>query len=109
MEDIIEELVGEIYDEHDEVIEEFKQLSENTYQIDCGADLIKMQELFNIQGEFESTTVSGWVSEQLERIPVAGDEFTFENLAVRVVEVDTKRVLTIEVTVTEPEAEKEEE
>ena len=99
MEDIIEELVGEIYDEHDEVIEEFKQLSEDTYQIDCSADLIKMQELFNFSGEFESTTVSGWVSEQLERIPVEGDEFTFENLAVRVTEVDTKRVLTIHVTV----------
>ncbi len=109
MEDIIEELVGEIYDEHDEVIEEFKKLSDNTYEIDCGADLIKMQELFNISGEFESTTVSGWVSEQLERIPVEGDEFTSENLNVRVIEVDSKRVLKIHVTVSEPQEEKPEE
>ena len=109
MEDIIEELVGEIYDEHDEVVEEFKQLSENTYQIDCSADLVKMQELFNISGEFESTTVSGWVSEQLERIPVEGDEFTFGNLAVRVIEVDTKRVLTIHVTVNQSQEETVEE
>ncbi len=109
MEDIIEELVGEIYDEHDEVIEEFKKLPDGTYQIECSADLIKMQELFNITGEFESTTVSGWVSEQLERIPVAGDAFTFENLTVRVIEVDSKRVLTINVAVAEPQEEQTEE
>ena len=107
MEDIIEELVGEIYDEHDEVIEEFKRLPDGSYQIECSADLTKMQELLNISGEFDSTTVSGWVIEQLERIPVVGDSFTFENLTVRVTRVDSKRVLEINVVVNEDKAEDE--
>lgn len=101
MEDIIEELVGEIYDEHDEVIEEFKRLPDGSYQIECSADLTKMQELLNIPGEFDSTTVSGWVIEQLERIPVVGDSFTFDNLTVNVTRVDSKRVLEINVVVNE--------
>ncbi|MBQ2955240.1 MAG: HlyC/CorC family transporter [Clostridia bacterium] len=108
MEDIIEELVGEIYDEHDEVIEEFKKLPDGSYQIECSADLAKMQELLNIPGEFDSATVSGWVIGQLERIPVVGDSFTFDNLTVSVTKVDSKRVLEINVVVAEPEEAKEE-
>ena len=109
MEDIIEELVGEIYDEHDEVIEEFKKLPDGSYQIECSADLAKMQELLNISGEFDSATVSGWVVAQLERIPVVGDSFVFENLTVHVTKVDSKRVLEINVVVREPEEEATEE
>jgi len=105
MEDIIEELVGEIYDEHDEVVEEFKQLPDGSYQIDASADLVKMQELFNFSGEFDSVTVSGWVIEQLGTIPVEGDAFTFGKLSVRVSKVDAKRVLEIIVVVSEPAAE----
>ncbi len=109
LEDIIEELVGEIYDEHDEVVEEFKKLPDGSYQIECTADLTKMQELLNIPGEFDSTTVSGWVIEQLERIPVVGDSFEYDHLSVRVTKVDSKRVLEINVTVREAEAQAEEE
>jgi len=109
MEDIIEELVGEIYDEHDEIIEEFKKLPDGSYQIDCTADLPKLQELLNLSGEFDSATVGGWVLAQLERIPVVGDAFEYDNLSVRVTKVDSKRVLEINVTVKEPEEEAKEE
>ena len=107
MEDIIEELVGEIYDEHDEVVEEFKLLPDGSYQIDASADLVKMQELFGIVGEFESVTVSGWVIEQLGTIPVEGDAFTFGKLSVRVTKVDAKRVLEIQVIVSEEASDEE--
>ena len=109
MEDIIEELVGEIYDEHDEVVEEFKKLPDGSYQIDCTADLSKMQELLDLKGEFDFATVSGWVLAQLERIPVVGDSFEADNLCVRVTKVDSKRVLEINVVVKEPEETTEEE
>lgn len=109
MEDIIEELVGEIYDEHDEVIEEFKKLPDGSYQIDCTADLNKLQELLSIRGEFDSATVSGWVVQQLERIPVVGDSFEYDNLSVRVTKVDSKRVLEINIVVNEAEETAEEE
>lgn len=102
MEDIIEELVGEIYDEHDEVVEEFKRLPDGSYLIEGSAELSRIQELLHIPGEFDSATVSGWVIEQLERIPSVGDAFEFGNLSVRVTKVDNKRVLEISVTVNEP-------
>lgn len=100
MEDILEELVGDIWDEHDEVIEEFTKLGEDTYRIKCTADLDEMFELFEIDGEIESdsVTVSGWVMEQVGRIPVEGDKFTYENLDVTVSSTDNKRVLEILVT-----------
>ncbi len=109
MEDIIEELVGEIYDEHDEVVEEFKQLPDGSYQIDASADLVKMQELLGFGGEFDSVTVSGWVIEQLGTIPAEGDAFTFGKLSVRVTKVDVKRVLEINVVVNEESSEEESE
>ena len=100
MEDILEELVGDIWDEHDEVIEEFTKVSDDTYRIKCSADLDEMFELFEIDGEIESdsVTVSGWVMEQIGRIPVEGDKFTYENLDVTVSSTDNKRVLEILVT-----------
>ena len=100
MEDILEGLVGDIWDEHDEVIEVFAKVSADPYRIKCSADLDEMFELFEIDGEIESdsVTVSGWVMEQIGRIPVEGDKFTYENLDVTVSSTDNKRVLEILVT-----------
>lgn len=110
MEDILEELVGDIWDEHDEVIEEFTKLSENSYRIKCSADLDEMFELFDLDGESESdsVTVSGWVMEQLGRIPLMGDRFIYENLDVTVTATDNKRVLEILVNVIPKENEDDE-
>ncbi|MDO4281640.1 MAG: hemolysin family protein [Peptococcaceae bacterium] len=95
MEDIIEELVGEIWDEHDEVVEEFHKQADGAYVIDCAADLDDMYDLFQIKGECEASTVSGWVLEQIDRIPKVGDHFTAEGLEVRVTKVDHRRVMEI--------------
>ncbi len=101
MEDILEELVGEIWDEHDEVVEEFEKLSDNRYRIVCSANIDVMDELFDYEEDDDSdiTTVSGWVMEHLGRIPVEGDEFTCDNLHVTVTKTDARRVLEIEVEV----------
>lgn len=101
MEDILEELVGEIWDEHDEVVEEFVALEGGKYRILCSADLDKMFELFEIDTESESSTVSGWVVENLGKIPEVGDTFESDALAVTVTETDSRRALEIEVTVME--------
>lgn len=98
MEDIIEELVGEIYDEHDQVVESFKKLPDGSYLIDCTASLRDMQELFAIQGDFDAATVGGWVLDQMGRIPAVGDSFVYDNrLSVRVTRVESTRVLEISV------------
>ena len=106
MEDIVEELVGEIWDEHDEVIEEFKKQPDGSYLISCNANLTDLYDLFSIKGESDSTTVSGWVMEEVGRVPEEGDHFQAEGLDVTVTKVEHRRVLEIQVQVMEPEEEK---
>lgn len=110
MEDIVEELVGEIWDEHDEVIEEFKKQPDGSYLISCNANLTDLYDLFSIKGESDSTTVSGWVMEEVGRVPEEGDHFVYENLDVTVTKVDHRRVLEIRVVVLDqsPDEEKTE-
>ena len=104
LEDIVEELVGEIWDEHDEVVEEFKKQPDGSYLISCNANLTDLYDLFSLKGESDSTTVSGWVMEGLGRIPEEGDRFTQDGLDVTVTRVDHRRVLEISVVVLEGDA-----
>ena len=99
LEDIVEELVGEIWDEHDEVIEEFKKQPDGSYLIACHAALTDLYDLFALKGECEANTVSGWVMEQVGRIPEEGDRFQSDGLDVTVTKVDHRRVLEIRVVV----------
>ncbi|MCI8537475.1 MAG: HlyC/CorC family transporter [Oscillospiraceae bacterium] len=99
LEDILEELVGEIWDEHDEVVEEFKKQEDGSYLISCSANLTGLFDLFSIRGECDCTTVSGWVMSEIGRVPVAGDRFTYENLDVTVTKLQHRRVLEIQVRV----------
>ena len=102
LEDIVEELVGEIWDEHDEVIEQFKKQEDGSYLISCGADLTDLLDLFSIKGECDANTVSGWVMEQIGRVPQEGDRFQAEGLDVTVTQVDHRRVMEIRVVVPAP-------
>ncbi|MBQ8267212.1 MAG: HlyC/CorC family transporter [Clostridia bacterium] len=97
MEDILEQLVGDIWDEHDEVVEEFKELDESTFIIDCNMNLDDFCEEFSIEAESDSVSVGGWVAEQIGNIPDVNDSFTFENLVVTVTETDSHRAATIKV------------
>lgn len=97
LEDILEELVGEIWDEHDEVIENFQKQSDDSYLVACSADLDDMYDLFKVKGTCDAATVSGWVLEQVGRVPEVGDHFTAEGMEVRVTHVEHRRVLEINV------------
>ena len=99
MEDILEELVGEIWDEHDEVVESFKKVDENTYRIACTTNLDKLYQFFHIDPDTNSTSISGWVMEEMGRVPEKGDSFRYENLQVSVSHIDHHRILEIEVEV----------
>lgn len=103
LEDILEELVGDIWDEHDEVVQEIEQISENEYHVLGNTNLEKMFELLEKEIELEVITVSGWVMNMLGRIPEKGDEFTYENLQVSVMEMDGKRVEKIRLIVNKEE------
>ena len=100
LEDIIEELVGEIWDEHDEIVEAFHKVGENVYLVDCSTDLDKMFAFFDIDAEAEASTINGWVIEQLDRIPEKGDSFDFGNLHVVVEETEYQRATRVRITVT---------
>lgn len=97
LEDILEELVGEIWDEHDEVIETFQKQADGSYLIACSADLDDMYDLFQVKGTCDAATVSGWVMEQVGRVPEVGDHFQAEGLDVSVTKVEHRRVLEIQV------------
>ena len=103
LEDIVEELVGEIWDEHDEVIETFRKQPDGSYLIACSADLDDMYDLFQVKGTCDAATVSGWVMEQVGRVPEVGDHFRAEGLDVTVTRVEHRRVLEIRVRVMEEE------
>ena len=97
MEDILEELVGEIWDEHDEVVEEYRALPDGGYLVDGGANLDDMLELFDIHKEYDPVTVNGWVREELGRFPKAGDSFECDKLIVTVEKAEKRRATEIRV------------
>lgn len=110
MEDIMEELVGEIWDEHDEVIEEFRKQSDGSYLVACSADLDDLYDLFDMKPgqEYDASTVSGWVMEEIGRVPDVGDRFQADGLDVCVTRVEHRRVMEIRVRPLPPEREEPE-
>ncbi len=102
LEDVLEELVGEIWDEHDEVVEYFNKVNDNTYRVDANADLGDFFELFSLEAEdddFESQTVGGWVAEKFGSVPKKNSALDFEHLHIIVTRSDQRRVYEIKVVV----------
>ena len=110
LEDILEELVGEIWDEHDEVVDYFNKLDDKTYLVDGNAELTDFFELFSLKEdeEIESNTVSGWVIEKCGDIPPIGYTFDYKQLKIEVTKRNLKKVLEIKVSVIEEEKEETE-
>ncbi len=98
MEDILEELVGEIWDEHDEEEVFLRKITPDTWLVDAGMDFDDFAEFFQLKTDSEMVSVSGWVMEQFGRVPEAGDSFVFESLTVRVTKVENHRIEEIQVT-----------
>ncbi len=112
LEDVIEELVGEIWDEHDEVAQEsFRKIGESLYRVYCSTDLDDLFDFFHIDCETDASTINGWLTENLDRIPAAGDSFEYEGLVFTVTAAENNRAEEITVKgeplVQEAEDEKE--
>ena len=103
LEDILEELVGEIWDEHDDEQEDFKQQSDGSFLISCNANLDKMLELLEINEEYEVSTVNGWVMHELGKVPEEGDTFQIGQWTVTVTKVEYRRAIEIRVALRETE------
>ena len=79
MEDIIEELVGDIYDEHDAVeSQEIIMLQDGSYRVMCNANVEKVFDYFGEEVELDVNTVNGWVVLQLDKLPKVGDTFSYQ-------------------------------
>ena len=99
MEDVLEELVGEIYDEHDEVSEEVVEQEDGTLIVDGNMQLQELLEKFGAEDdEYDADTVGGWASEMLEKVPEVGDRFTLDRHEYTVTEMDGFRVTRMKVT-----------
>ena len=107
MEDVLEELVGEIYDEHDEVEEEVVEREDGTMIVDGNMQLQELLEKHELENKYDADTVGGWAAEMLEKVPEVGDSFRLDNHEFTVTEMDGFRVTRMQVTDL-PEEEKEE-
>lgn len=108
MEDILEELVGDIWDEHDEVTENYRSVGENKFRVNCAMTVDDFCAQFDVEIETETISLSGWVTEQLSKIPDVGDSFDYLNLSIRVIDTESHRVSEVEVVVNDTDEEKEE-
>lgn len=97
VEDILEELVGDIWDDHDLVENDFTLLADNTYMVNGKTNFEDFCQYFKLKSKSDSTSVAGWVMETMGKIPVQGDSFTYKNLTVSIEKVNDKRIRKIKV------------
>ena len=104
MEDILEELVGEIWDEHDVEIAHYFKEDDTTYIVNGNAPTDIIFELFNHENEkdnFEANTVSGWILEYLGEIPISGTTFKFKNLQIDILQSTVKKINKVRISLQE--------
>lgn len=106
LEDILEELVGEIYDEHDQVEVLSKRIGDDTYLV---GGTLNLEDLFeqlglDVKEEYDSTTVGGWIIEEMGKIPTVNEGFIFNNIEFTVAKANAKMVLEIKIKLSVSEA-----
>ncbi len=95
MEDVLEELVGDIWDETDTIERDIVEKGEGLYELDGDTPIYEFLELVNMQEsefDFDSETVGGWCIEINNGFPAVNSVFTYENLEVRILAVTERRV-----------------
>lgn len=109
MEDIIEELVGDIWDEFDDVVSQgIMRLPDGSYKVMCNADLEDIFKFFDVSDDVDASTVNGWIVVKLDKIPEVGDHFTYDRLEIKVTAATDKKALEANIKV-RPKADEEDE
>lgn len=110
LEDIIEELVGEIWDEHDVVEDFYTKVDNYTWMVKGDAEIDDLIDRFGVEEEdeeFDFITVSGWAIAELHHIPKVNEEFDYKNLHVTITKADQRKVLEVKVEIQKEEEDKE--
>lgn len=103
LEDILEQIVGEIWDEHDEAVKTFQKINDYEYEFNAELPLDEFCDILGIEElESSSHTLGGWVFEMFERIPTVGESFEHESLTVTVRQVENRRIRKVLVRIREP-------
>ena len=97
MEDVLEELVGEIYDEHDDVDQELVTMEDGSRLVDGGMQLSDLMDLYGLEDNYSADTVGGWVAEVMGIIPFTGAKFETDTMRGVVVEMEKRRVTQVRV------------
>ncbi len=114
LEDVLEELVGEIWDEHDEVIEQITRSETDENRILALGDA-NLEDLFQIVGintmnmDYDAVTVGGWLIEQMDKIPQTGESILHDNIQFTILEADERMIKQVEILILDQEGEAEEE
>jgi CBS domain containing-hemolysin-like protein len=103
LEDILEQLVGDIWDETDEIQQKIKKLSEHEFEVDGSMNIHDFFEYIGMNNEYfreQSNTMNGWVIEVLKDFPKAGESFMYKNMNVTVAEMDELRIKKLNIRIT---------
>ncbi len=109
-EDLVEEIVGNIFDEYDETVVDIEEIGENEYVADGMTHLVKINETAGTSLESDTMdSISGYITEKLGRFPEAGEVVEDENILFTVLETDKTRISKVKLTLLPEENEEEEE
>lgn len=108
LEDILEELVGEIWDEHDDIVEAVKQLDEHQYLVLGNSSVEDFLEIIGSKEEPDVLTVNGWIVEKIGTLPEEGSTYTYDPYIFNIVKMDGKRIDLVQITIKDPEPNEEE-
>lgn len=112
MEDLLEQIVGEIWDEDEEEERLFLKISDNKYEVSGDLPISDMLELFSKPSKYietDSNSVGGWALEQLANIPEPGECFTYKEFEINIREVVDQRILSMIISYTPSEADENKE
>ncbi len=101
MEDILEELVGDIWDEHDVIEESIQKNGENTYIVGCCITLSDFCDFFHVKIHSDCISLGGWVMQYMGCIPNKGDQFQYENLNITIAKTNNHRIVSVHIQVKE--------